>query len=266
MKSPIAALLLIFAQPASAAEIGPEALHALRADIVVLGEVHDNPAHHINQARAVGAIGPRALVFEMLSPEQAARATPELRADPAALGAAFEWEDSGWPDFALYAPIFAAAPAAAIYGAALPRTEVRRAMTDGAAAVFGDEAGRYGLTGELTHADQSAREAEQMQSHCNALPQELLPGMVAAQRLRDAAFARATLHALDETGGPVVLITGSGHARTDRGVPAVIAMARPDVSVISVGQLEHPADGAQPFDHWLTTDPAPRDDPCEGLR
>ena len=32
------------------------------SDIVVLGEVHDNPAHHANQARAVAAIKPAALV------------------------------------------------------------------------------------------------------------------------------------------------------------------------------------------------------------
>lgn len=258
--------LFFAAFPGHAAEIGPEALEALRADIVVLGEVHDNPAHHVNQARAVAAIAPRALVFEMLTPEQAALATPELRSDPEALEAAFGWEASGWPDFSLYAPIFAAAPEAAIYGAAMRRAEVRRAMSEGAASVFGEGAGAFGLNDALSPADQAALETEQMESHCNALPQEMLPGMVAAQRLRDAAFARATLRAFDETGGPVVLITGSGHARTDRGVPFVIGMARPDVSVVSVGQLERPADGAQPFDRWLTTDPAPREDPCAGLR
>lgn len=260
------AALLCFALPVQAVEVDPEALDTLRADIVILGEVHDNPAHHLNQARAVAAIAPKALVFEMLTPEQAARATPGLRADPAGLGQALEWEASGWPDFALYAPVFAAAPEAAIHGAALPRAEVRRAMTDGAAAVFGAEAGAYGLAEAPAPDEQAALEAEQMEAHCNALPPELVPGMVAAQRLRDAAFARATLRALEETGGPVVLITGSGHARTDRGVPAVLARVQPGVSVISVGQLERPARPDQPFDRWLVTDPAPREDPCATLR
>ena len=35
----------------------------------VIGEVHDNPHHHRNQARAVAALKPGAIVFEMLTPE-----------------------------------------------------------------------------------------------------------------------------------------------------------------------------------------------------
>jgi uncharacterized iron-regulated protein len=87
--------------------------------------------------------------------------------------------------------------------------------------------------------------------------------MVEAQRLRDAALARAVAHAFAATGGPVVLIAGSGHARTDRGVPAVLGRAMPRLSVLSVGQIEAPAAPDQPFDLWLVTDPAsPGADPC----
>src|SRR6056297_678930 len=42
------------------------------ADIVILGEVHDNRAHHEAQAELVARIEPAAVVFEMLTPEQAA--------------------------------------------------------------------------------------------------------------------------------------------------------------------------------------------------
>ena len=38
---------------------------ARRADIVLLGEIHDNPEHHANQAAIVRALQPAALVFEM---------------------------------------------------------------------------------------------------------------------------------------------------------------------------------------------------------
>ena len=75
----------LWALPAAAAEVGPEALDSLAGEIVVLGEIHDNPDHHLNQARAVAALDPAALVFEMLTPDQAARATPEVRGDAAAL-------------------------------------------------------------------------------------------------------------------------------------------------------------------------------------
>ena len=39
------------------------ALPAAAQDVVILGEVHDNPAHHAEQAAQVAAIQPRALVF-----------------------------------------------------------------------------------------------------------------------------------------------------------------------------------------------------------
>lgn len=232
------------------------------AEVVILGEIHDNPTHHANQARIVAAYMPSALVFEMLSPEQALRVQGVDRTNAPALERALDWNASGWPDFALYAPIFAASGRAALYGAAVPRTEVRRAMTEGAVAVFGDEADRFGLATPLSAEDQAAREAEQMAAHCNALPAEMVPGMVAAQRFRDAAFARTALKALRETGGPVVVIAGSGHADTGQGMPVYLAAAAPEVSVLSIGQLEAEPRLEAPFDLWIVTEPAPRADPC----
>lgn len=262
-----AVLALIVALPLGAAQIAPEGLrHLPAADVTILGEVHDNIYHHANQLRAVEGIAPRALVFEMLGPEQAARITPALRADPVALEAALGWEASGWPDFTMYYPIFAAAPEAAVFGGALPRETVRRAMTEGAARAFGEGAARYGLDQALPPVEQAAREADQKAAHCDALPEAALPGMVAAQRLRDAGLARAVMEAVRATGGPVVLITGTGHARADRGVPAVLARAAPGLRVISVGQYETDPGPAAPHDYWLVTDPVPRPDPCAAFR
>ena len=259
-----------FALPVAAGEVAADALTRLpKADVVILGEVHDNPVHHANQAAAVAALAPQALVFEMLTPAQAARAAsapPATRGDRAALERALGWAGSGWPDFALYYPIFAAAPRARIYGAAMPIAAVRRAVKMGAAPVFGAGAARYGLTTPLPAAQQAARQSAQQRDHCDALPPDLLPGMVAAQRLRDAALARAVVRAMADTGGPVAVITGSGHARRDWGVPAVLARAAPSLTVLSIGQLEAPAGPDQPFDLWLVAPPAPRDDPCAAFR
>jgi uncharacterized iron-regulated protein len=252
----------LVANPAFASEISADALGRLPpADVVILGEIHDNPEHHRNQARAVAALKPPALVFEMLTPQMAAQA-PADRSDAAALARAFDWQSSGWPDFALYHPIFAAAPEARIYGGDLPQGDARRAVSEGAALVFGADAAKYGLVTPLSAEDQSLREAEQRDAHCDALPEDLLSGMVEAQRLRDAALARAVVQALDETGGPVAVITGSGHARVDRGVPAVLARVAPQLRVLSIGQIEAPAAALQPYDLWVVTQPAPRDDPC----
>ena len=172
------------------------------------------------------------------------------------------WDGSGWPDFALYHPIFTAAPQARIYGANVPREALRAAIKEGAAAAFGPDAVRYGLDKALLPEDLAAREAEQSEAHCGALPPEMLPGMVQAQRLRDAALARAAEAALSDTGGPVVVITGTGHARRDTAVPALLALSNPDLRVLSVGQMEADPGADAPFDLWLIAPAPPRDDPC----
>ena len=241
----------------------PEGMGA--AQVVFLGEVHDNARAHARQAELVAALKPRALVFEMLTPAQAAKAVPELRGDGPALGQALGWEQAGWPDFAMYYPIFAAAPEARVYGAAVPRAEARAAMAAGVAASFGDEAGAFGLDHPLSEDQQAAREAFQHDAHCAALPAEMLPVMVDLQRLRDAVIARAALQALRETGGPVAVITGNGHARKDWGAPGYLAAAAPEVMQYSLGIVEPGGeDGA--FDAVETVAQAEREDPCAVFR
>lgn len=235
---------------------------AVPAQIVILGEIHDNPTHHLTQAELVARWAPAALVFEMLTPAQAAGANGVNRRDAGAMAAALQWDGAGWPEYALYHPIFAASGDARLYGAALDRDDVRRAITEGAAAVFGADAAVFGLATPLPPEEQAAREADQMGAHCDALPAEMLTGMVEAQRLRDAAFAQMALTALRDTGGPVVIITGSGHADRERGIPAALAVAAPDEAVFSLGQVEGDASDDLPFDRWIVTAPTPRDDPC----
>ena len=197
---------------------------------MVLGEIHDNPEHHRNQAEIVAALQPAALVFEMI-PQADEDAVNALRAEGAGRGRRSPRRStgptSGWPDFAIYAAILEAAPAARVFGAGQPAADVRRAAVEGAAGVFGPDAAAYGLDLPLDPAEQARREAEQAAAHCDALPAELLPGMVEAQRFRDAGLADAALWARTMTGdGQVVVIAGSGHADKARGVPAALAVAR----------------------------------------
>jgi len=237
-------------------------LDGAEAQIYVLGEVHDNPAHHLLQAEAVAAIAPRAVVFEMLTQEQAARVRGDLLADPGELGAVLDWDTSGWPDFEMYYPIFAAARGAEVRGAAVPRERARTAIQIGVVQAFGDEAAAYGLTDALDTEQLADRLNLQMDAHCGALPLELLPGMVELQRMRDARLAEVTLAALDETGGPVVVITGNGHARKDWGVPSYLARVAPEVTVFALGQGE---DGGEPdggFDLVRDAPAVEREDPC----
>lgn len=236
------------------------------SDIVILGEVHDNPAHHALQAEVLAALSPSAIVFEMISAEAAELVVADIADDADAVAAALDWANSGWPDFAYYAPLFAFGTQVPILGAGVDRATAQGAFAEGAAAVFPGDAARFGLDRGLPEAEQAAREAEQMAAHCDALPPDILPGFVEAQRLRDAALAEAALEALVAHGPPVAIITGNGHARRDWGVPALIALAAPEVTVFSLGQFEAPPEGEVPFDLWAVADPVDRPDPCAAFR
>lgn len=234
-------------------------------DVAFLGEVHDNPAHHDLQAEYVALLRPKALVFEMLTDAQAARITPELRADPMSIGVAVGWAEAGWPDFAMYAPIFAAAPKAAIYGAGVPRASLGDLSSKNLADLFGGQAARYGLDQPLPEDEQAAREALQFAAHCDALPEAMLPVMVDVQRLRDASIARAVERALDEVGPPVAVITGNGHARRDWGAPFILQQAR-EVAVFALGQGEDDVKPDGLFDHVRSAPAVERPDPCAVFR
>ncbi len=265
MRAALGALAL-WAAPVHAQIFDARALATMRAaEVVILGEVHDNPVHHERQAAALAQIAPRAVVYEMLTPQQAAQVTPLLATNAPALDAALGWAESGWPDFALYAPLFAAAPEAKVYGAAVPREAARDVMGLGLAGAFGAGAARFGLAAPLPEAEQTAREAGQFEAHCNAMPQEMLAPMVDIQRLRDARLAQSALEALKATGGPIAVITGNGHARRDWGVPVYLERARPGTVVFSLGQSEAGSRNG-PFDLVLDAPPVARPDPCEAFR
>lgn len=237
-------------------------------EVVFLGEVHDNPTHHQNQHQIAMALAPKAVVFEMINADQAADVARAFASGGGnGLREMLDWDNSGWPDFGFYAPLLGMGSFAAIYGAGVDRAGAREAFDLGAAQAFGGDAARFGLDQPLPSGEQTTREAEQLAAHCGALTSDILPAFVEAQRLRDAVLAQTILQALEEVGGPVVVITGNGHARRDIGAPRLLSYAAPALSVFSLGQTEA---GAVPdpalYDAWISA-PAPRrDDPCEVFR
>lgn len=254
MRQVILSILVMLSAPCLHADIDMAA-----HDVVIIGEFHDNPHHHAFQAKLLQQTPPKAVVFEMLSPEEAASLADVPKSAEAIAKAVTDFTWKGLPD---YADVLAASPV--IVGAAEPRNKVRQAYTDGAASVFG-KAASYGLTQPLAKAEQAQREAAQFKAHCEAMPLETMSGMVEAQRYRDASFAQTVVEAIDQYGAPVVLITGNGHARKDWGVPVYLAQAQPDLTVFSIGQSEDvPIKGV--FDFIRASPPADRKDPCAAFR
>lgn len=264
---------------------GEEALDAdlAAARLVLLGETHDNADHHLLQARlvrALGAAGRRPTVaFEMLATEQQAAIDAALARAPRdadALGAAVQWDESGWPAFRLYRPIFVAALDAGmgIDGANLPRKEIQGIVRRGADALPAPLKARIDRQGPLSAEAAAAMRAEMRDSHCGELPEAMLEPMVLGQRARDASMAEV-LTGLGQRGG--VLVAGSGHVRADWGVPSylfdpgarVATVLLVEVSAKRRAPADYAADygkGPLPFDWVIFTPAAERPDPCAELR
>lgn len=255
---------------AAPSEIVPADLaKAVRSsDVAVLGEIHDNAGHHRVQAWLAAQMGADALVFEMI-PEALEPKLAAYDGDPAGLGPAIGWDDLGWPDWAIYSPIVAAVPDAAIYGAALPRKTVRASVGQGAAAVTPHDRQKAILQQPLAASVQAKLVQEMIDSHCGAIPAEMAPGMAEAQRLRDAALAEAVLRARDAGAKRIAVITGNGHTRTDRGVAWYLAEILPELRLVSIGQSNgNPSDvSGGLYDYaWVGPSQPPGPDPCDAFK
>jgi uncharacterized iron-regulated protein len=251
-----------------------------RARFVLLGEKHDNADHHRLQAwviQGLVAAGRRpAVALEMLSVAETA-AVERYRAvapgDAAGLGAALEWERSGWPPWPFYQPIAEAAISARLplVGANLTRAATTAVGRRGLDALDPGLIVRTGLDAPLDPLVRASLAEEIREAHCGHAPGSMLERMVAVQRARDAQMADALAAAATRSGA--VLIAGAGHVRTDRGVPAYLAVVAPGDRVAAVGFVEVRDGVSEPAEYldrpvdalWFTprVDDA---DPCEQFR
>jgi uncharacterized iron-regulated protein len=250
--------------------VGPDVVRrAVRgAEIVLLGETHDNLEHHRLQRvllEEMLAVGRRpALVMEQFDREfDAALAAEHARAGRTAdsvLDAGHfsrrSWQVEG------YRPLVALALEfdLPIVAGNLSRSDARAIVRDPAKA-------------SLPPVDKDverALAADIDRSHCGEkVAAPLLAGMVAAQRARDLTMAQS-LSRYRERGA--VLIAGAGHVRVDRGAPLYLARRPLVIAFIEVDpDRRRPADyfdgefaTAASFDFLWFTPRAAREDPCEG--
>jgi uncharacterized iron-regulated protein len=264
------------------AEEGELVERLVQSDFILLGERHDNPDHHRLQARLLAkviATGRRpAIAFEMIAPEQTAALERHRQTHPEdveGLAEALDWPHSNWPDWTYYQPLFGEAIRAGLpIRAANLTQETTRAIARGQP-IGGEDRRFYGLDKPAPPPLFAAMAEEIRQSHCGQLPERAIAPMVDVQRARDAAMA----HALsDEAPNGALLIAGSGHTRSDRGVPMHLAALAPGRAIFSLAFIEvddektDPLDygegyGTQtpPFDAIWFTPRANDDDPCAEL-
>lgn len=275
------------------------------AEFVLLGERHDHPDHHRLQAEVVDWLLARgrhpAIAFEVFNVEDGAAIERHLRDHPGDVDGIAEvvrWRESGWPAWKFYRPIVARAVAAElpVLATNLSRSEVRELADTALAAGLENSApaseatlaslretepGRrileLGLDRPIDPAVEATMAESIRRSHCGHAPGDMIPKMILSQRARDAQMSE-TLVARGESEG-VVLIAGSGHARTDRGAPKYLRDRLPDARVASLGFLEvieaadtpaaHTRAMGQtilPFDYVWFTPRIDDEDPCEAFR
>lgn len=257
-----------------------------RNRIILLGETHDNPEHHRIQARLFDALTAsgqvRALVMEQFDAEHQpqidqVRRSGEATADAVATAGKIDRAGWNWP---LYEPLVALAltrdmPIAA---ANLSRADARRVAASGFGVLGEDRAQRLPLDAVWSEERSKVMADIITASHCGQVPEAVLPGIMRAQRARDAVMADVLAHYAD-TGA--VAILGRGHARRDIGVPLYLSPLAPTADVVVVGIVEVEEEVQDPraylpaksgatgvgnaYDYLWFTPRAQRKDPCAGF-
>ena len=256
------------------------AARARLAQVVYVGESHDNPHHHLDQSRVLEAMlagGARpTLAFEMLDQGQQAAVDGAMggSASPAALATLLEWHERGWPAFEMYWPLFdlARRDGLPIVALDLDRSSVRRIAKAGLGVLPADElrllASR--LAPDARREQGIARDIEA--AHCGLLPAGAVPGMVDAWHARNVAMARRILQAL-ERAPQVVVIAGRGH-QAPGGLADQVEALRPGtrqliVDFVEAGRGETDQVVPDTRTVWRIVWPRPpveRPDPCAPLR
>ena len=182
----------------------------LPADVLLLGEQHDAPAHQQLQRQAVQWLAARgelaALALEMAEQGRSTAGLPR-DASEADVQHALAWRDAGWPWKTYRLVVMAAVRAGVpVLGANLPAARQREAMRDAA------------LDARLPPAALAEQQQRMRDGHCGLLPESQIGPMTRVQIARDIAMAD-TVRAARQAGRTVLLVAGNGHVHRALGVP-----------------------------------------------
>jgi uncharacterized iron-regulated protein len=285
-------------ETASGSELSRDAMleRMARADVVYLGEKHDNARQHRLQVEVIEAMLVRgrrpSIAFEVFSREQTSvlmgYAEGGGPAEPDQLEAGIR-QALGWADprrdesWAFYGPLLDLARREHLHAAGidLPRALRLRMARAGLEGLTGVE---RSLLAPSDFEDEAYAELVKgwlRESHCGFGDDAYLSRLYRTWLERNEAMAAAIDVTLaDHEDQPVVVIVGSGHVRHGMGVPERLARRRPGIEQVNLAFVETrsgmrdaaayfaPAEiGGRAFgprhDYvWFTEPAGPFTDPC----
>ena len=257
---------------------GPMPAALRNADVILLGEVHDNATQHALRLRWLTDLAgdrPFALAMEQFDADRQPALDDARRAGvPAkalAQQAGFSFDGWNWSFYGPYVDL-ALQRRLPLLAANLSPAEAMRIARGGEHPLLAEVPAGWGV------AEHEAMSREIRDGHCGMMPEARIGAMVAAQQARDARMAQVVAQAYRSQRMPVILLAGNGHVRKDLGVPRYLARMLPDARVVSIGLVEFDSEGtaaagtppaSQPevaYDLTVRTARQARADPCAGLR
>lgn len=236
------------------------------ADIVLLGELHDNRLHHQLRGQLIAqfADAKRSIVSEHIPSPGTVVFRSDTKADLEAAG--FDPEGWEWPAHqSLYDAL--RAKNLNVVGGNLPKADARKIFLQGVSGLPERMAETYAQS-RLDADAERALDRDLVEGHCGQLPDKYLLRMRFAQRITDLSLTHALLD-----NRPAVLVAGNGHVRKDYGVPQILSSVDPSLRVVSIGFLEQGSDPkdllhsvAGQYDFIWITERAERKDPCENFK
>lgn len=243
------------------------------ADVVYLGEEHDDPVAHRLQAEwlalACAQAGKRPVALAMEMFERDVQAVLDEYLADTIREKDLLTDARPWPNYASdYRPLVELAKARGIpvIAANAPRRYVSRVGRLGPSGVEGLSAQAKGFLapGPVPSAS-AAYAAKFSQAMGDGAGHTAGPGLLAAQVLRDAAMADAIArHLAAHPGALVVMVNGKFHSAGHLGIPEQLKRLRPSARqlVVTMARRGGPEDTAPDGDFVVLTPPRPAASPA----
>jgi len=260
------------------------------ANVLLLGEIHDNRVHHVLQQKLLKAriksAGDTALKPALMMEQLDASSQPEIDKALANADRGVALSDvtklirfSNWID---YQPFLAIAVdnKIPVIGVNTPNRDLQPVIWRGYSAYDADKLKRLAVEQVWNEKRQKYLETNMGGAHCGKLRDGLRVGLTRSQRLRDALMVDSAMSFFDRKGFErgMVAIVGSSHARRDIGLPLYFSARMPSAKIISLAFIEvspdvkdprvyesESATREMPFDLVWFTARVERKDPCANI-